>query len=46
MAGLKEVEALQQFRTFKAAAKATMNVEGKKFQWAPLRMIFDVKEVS
>ena len=42
----KEVEALQQFKTFKAAAKATINAEGKKIQWAPLQMTFDVKEVS
>jgi hypothetical protein len=42
----KEIDALQQFKTFKKVAKATISNSKEKYQFAPLRIIFDVKQVS
>ena len=42
----KEIEALQQFKTFKRVAKEVIMGQKEKYQYARLRIIFDVKQVS
>ena len=42
---MKEMSALQEYNTFRKVDRATFNASKDKYQFAPLRMIFDVKQV-
>ena len=41
----REIQALQDFKTFKILARDVIGQKGKEknLQWVPLRMIFDMK---